>query len=196
MFWAFQGDAAGQYPSGGLLHASDGYLYGISGIGTGGLNAQVFRIKPDGSSYSSVYQFAPGIIVTLSRKVWFRATAVNSTELSVLAHLHVASIQSFIQTVLSSVWIWDYRLRCRRSAISNPVPAQPVRRYSFAAIIFWELPPSASTVCHGQWECNYQGRLHGQLTRKCSHRHEDRSTSLIRDIQRITNLGRDLTSEE
>jgi len=62
VIWAFTGGSARQNPSGGLLYASDGYLYGTT-FGNDLDSPQLFRIKPDGSSYSIVYSFASGTLV-------------------------------------------------------------------------------------------------------------------------------------
>lgn len=50
-------DAA--YPSGDLIQAKDGYLYGLASSGIGS-NGVAFRLKMNGSSFSVLHQFVPG----------------------------------------------------------------------------------------------------------------------------------------
>jgi uncharacterized repeat protein (TIGR03803 family) len=51
-------DGDGADPAGGLLQASDGFLYGVTSLGGGTNNAgTVFKLKSDGSSYTLLHTF-------------------------------------------------------------------------------------------------------------------------------------------
>jgi uncharacterized repeat protein (TIGR03803 family) len=61
-YYPFCHDAGcGSYPLGSLLQASDGFLYGTtSSSGTSGTYGTLFKIKPDGTSYSVMDMFPAG----------------------------------------------------------------------------------------------------------------------------------------
>ena len=48
----------GAYPAGGLVAGTDGYLYGVTAFGGAGSAGTVFKLKPDGSGYTVLYQFS------------------------------------------------------------------------------------------------------------------------------------------
>lgn len=57
----------GGAPRGGLVHATDGFLYGVTTTGTGtgtsleDRNGVVYRVAPDGSGYTMIFSFNVGI---------------------------------------------------------------------------------------------------------------------------------------
>ncbi len=56
--YSFDEDNTGAYPYGKMVYnLNDGYLYGTTSSGTASYYGSVFRIKPDGSGFSTVYSF-------------------------------------------------------------------------------------------------------------------------------------------
>lgn len=54
---SFGGSSDGLSPRAKLLLASDGYLYGTTNLGGAGDSGTVFKIRPDGSDFSTVFAF-------------------------------------------------------------------------------------------------------------------------------------------
>ncbi|MGI4789348.1 MAG: choice-of-anchor tandem repeat GloVer-containing protein [Janthinobacterium lividum] len=50
-------DSDGEYPAGGLIAGTDGTLYGVTEFGGNGDSGTVFKLNPDGSGYTLLYQF-------------------------------------------------------------------------------------------------------------------------------------------
>ena len=55
---SFGSGTDGQNPSGGLMAGPSGFLYGATAFGGSGGDGTLFKIKPDGSGYTVLYQFS------------------------------------------------------------------------------------------------------------------------------------------
>jgi uncharacterized repeat protein (TIGR03803 family) len=56
--YGFRGGDLGAYPDGGVLYATDGWLYGSTESGGEHGKGLIYRMRPDGSDYEALYHFA------------------------------------------------------------------------------------------------------------------------------------------
>ncbi|HYG36864.1 MAG TPA: choice-of-anchor tandem repeat GloVer-containing protein, partial [Clostridia bacterium] len=54
---SYSGDADGQQPNAGLVQGTDGVLYGTTYLGGSNRAGTIFKVNPDGSGNTPIYQF-------------------------------------------------------------------------------------------------------------------------------------------